>query len=183
MTENNQTTPPVDPSTLPDPEDITEADVGEAPPRPEGKKKRRFGGTHQQIRSAQKLYKFTAWLTGIFLLLLVVQMIVKYGFNRELFAGGTTEDGTEFVLGLYHEQAVVEGVNISLLILIVHGWLYVLYLLGCFRLWSMMRWGGVRLLAMAGGGVVPFLSFFVEKKVNRQVDEELAQHPEGILRY
>ena len=145
MTENNRTTPPVDPSTLPDPEDITEADVGQAPPA-RRQKKRRFGGTHRQIRSAQSLYKFTAWLTGIFLLLLVFQMIVKYGFGRELFAGGTTEDGTEFVLGLYHEQAVVEGVNISLLILIVHGWLYVLYLLGCFRLWSMMRWGGVRLL-------------------------------------
>src|SRR5690625_3743963 len=106
MTEKH-TPPPVDPSTLPDPEDITEADVGEAPPRPEGKKKRRFGGTHRQIRSAQNLYKFTAWLTGIFLLLLVVQMIVKYGFQRELFAGGTTEDGTEFVLGLYHEQAEI----------------------------------------------------------------------------
>lgn len=73
--------------------------------------------------------------------------------------------------------------NISLLILIVHGWLYVLYLLGCFRLWSMMRWGGVRLLAMAGGGVVPFLSFIVEKRVNRNVEEELAAHPEGVLRY
>ena len=140
MTDKHETTPPVDPATLPDPEDITEDDLGQAPPRPESKKKRRFGGTHRQIRSAQKLYKFTAWLTGIFLLLLVLQMIVKYGFGRELFAGGTTEDGTEFMLGLYHEQAVVEGVNISLIILIVHGWLYVLYLLACFRLWSMMRW-------------------------------------------
>ena len=78
---------------------------------------------------------------------------------------------------------VVEGINISLLVLIVHGWLYVLYLLACFRLWSMMRWGGVRLLAMAGGGVVPFLSFFVEKKVNRQAEVELATHPEAVLRY
>lgn len=175
--------PPVDPATLPDPEDITEADLPTAPPRPEGKKQRRFGGTHRQIRSAQKLYKFTSWLTGIFLLLLVVQMIVKYGFGYEMFAGGTTEDGTEFIVGLYHRDAVVEGINISLLVLIVHGWLYVLYLLGCFRLWSMMRWGGVRLLAMAGGGVVPFLSFIVEKKVNTQVNDELAAHPEAVLRY
>ena len=180
---HNKNTPPVDPTTLPDPEDITEADLGQAPPRPESTKKRRFGGTHRQIRSAMGLYKFTSWLTGIFLLLLVLQMIVKYGFQRELFAGGATEDGNEFVLGLFHEQAVVEGINISLLVLIVHGWLYVLYLLACFRLWSMMRWGGVRLLAMAGGGVVPFLSFFVEKKVNRQAEAELAAHPEGVLRY
>lgn len=181
MTQDN--TPPVDPDTLPDPEDITEADIGQAPPRPESQKKRRFGGTHRQIRGAQKLYKFTSWLTGIFLLLLVIQMIVKYGFGYEMFVGGITEDGTEFVLGFHHRDAVLEGINISLLVLIVHGWLYVLYLLSCFRLWSMIRWGGVRLLAMAGGGVVPFLSFFVEKKVNRQVDQELAAHPEAVLRY
>lgn len=181
MTEKQ--TPPVDPATLPNPEDITEADLGQAPPRPEGQKKRRFGGTHRQIRGAQRLYKFTAWITGIFLLLLVVQMIAKYGFGWELFAGGTTLEGTEFVLGFYHRDAVLEGINISLLVLIVHGWGYVLYLLGSFRLWSMMRWGGMRLLAMAGGGVVPFLSFIVEKQVNRQVEQELTQHPEKLLRY
>lgn len=179
----DKTQPPVDPSTLPNPEDITEADLGPAPPRPEAKKKRRFGGTHRQIRSAQRLYKFTAWLTGIFLLLLVAQMIVKYGFGYELFAGGTAEDGSEFVLGLYHEDAVLEGVNISLIVLIVHGWLYVAYLLGCFRLWAMMRWGGVRLLAMAGGGVVPFLSFFVETRVNQDVEREIAANPDAVLRY
>ncbi|GAA2043937.1 hypothetical protein GCM10009720_26010 [Yaniella flava] len=176
-------TPPVDPTTLPDPEDITEDDVGQAPPRPEGKKKRRFGGTHRQIRSAQRLYTVTAWFSGIFLLLLVVQMIVKYGFGYEMFAGGVAEDGTEFILGFYHQDAVLEGVNISLLILIIHGWGYVIYLLGCFRLWAMMRWGGIRLMAMAGGGVVPFLSFIVEKRVNKDVRRELAAHPEAVLRY
>ncbi|HIW47502.1 MAG TPA: DUF3817 domain-containing protein [Candidatus Yaniella excrementigallinarum] len=176
-------TPPVDPSTLPDPEDITEADLGQAPPRPEAKNKRRFGGTYRQIHSAQRLYKFTAWLTGIFLLLLVLQMIIKYGFGYEMFAAGTAEDGTEFIVGFYNREAVLDGVNISLLVLIVHGWLYVAYLLGCFRLWSMMRWGGMRLLAMAGGGVVPFLSFFVERRVNHQTDRELAEYPDAVLRY
>lgn len=181
MTDNPN--PPVDPRTLPDPEDITDDDIGAAPPRPEAQKKRRFGGTHRQIRSAQRLYKFTAWLTGIFLLLLVVQMIVKYGFGYEMFAGGTAEDGSEFIVGFYHRDSVLEGVNISLLVLIVHGWLYVAYLLGCFRLWAMMRWGGVRLLAMAGGGVVPFLSFIVEKRVNKEVERELVAHPEAVMRY
>src|SRR5699024_12304782 len=176
----NDQTPPADPTTLPDPEDITEADLGQAPPRPESKKQRRFGGTHRQIHGAQRLYKFTAWLTGIFLLLLVVQMIVKYGFGYEMFAGGTAEDGTEFIVGFYHRDAVLEGINISLLVLIVHGWLYVLYLLASFRLWSMMRWGGMRLLAMAGGGIVPFLSFIVEKQVNHQADRELREHPEKL---
>ena len=39
-TMTDKSNPPVDPSTLPDPEDITEDDLGQAPPRPEAKKKR-----------------------------------------------------------------------------------------------------------------------------------------------
>src|SRR5699024_1260030 len=182
-TMTDKSNPPVDPSTLPEQEDITEADLGQAPPRPEAKKKRRFGGTHRQIRGAQKQYKYTARLTDSFQLVLVLQMILQYGFGYELFAGGTAEDGTEFIVGLYHQDAVLEGVNISLIVLIVHGWLYVAYLLGCFRLWAMMRWGGLRLLSMAGGGVVPFLSFVVETRVNREVERELAAHPEATMRY
>src|SRR5699024_10498019 len=114
FTMTDKPTPPVDPSTLPDPEDITEADLGQAPPRPEAKNKRRFGGTYRQIHSAQRLYKFTAWLTGIFLLLLVLQMIIKYGFGYEMFAAGNAEDGTEFIVGFYNREAVLDGVNISL---------------------------------------------------------------------
>ena len=75
------------------------------------------------------------------------------------------------------------GVNLSLAILIAHGWMYVVYLLACFRLWSLMRWTPGRLLAMAGGGVVPFLSFVVERKVSGQVREELAQFPDAARRY
>src|SRR5699024_2179914 len=84
--------PPVYPSTQPAPEDITKADLGQALPRPEATNNRRFGGTYRQIHNAQRLYKFTAWLTGIFLLLLVLQMIIKYGFGYEMFAAGTAED-------------------------------------------------------------------------------------------
>ncbi|MFD8237503.1 hypothetical protein ACFV20_37265, partial [Streptomyces sp. NPDC059696] len=47
------------------------------PPRPK-KKKRRFGGTHAQIRTALAFYKVSSWVTGIFLLLLVAEMVMKY---------------------------------------------------------------------------------------------------------
>src|SRR5699024_12302651 len=94
-TMTDKSNPPVDPSTLPDPEDIAEADLGQAPPRPEAKKKRRSGGTHRQIRGAQKLYKLTAWLTGSVRLLLVLQMIVKYGLGDGLIEGGTTSAGQD----------------------------------------------------------------------------------------
>lgn len=93
--------PPIDPNTLPDPDQITEEDLPAAPPRPESVGKRRFGGTHKQIRGALTFYRICAYLTGILLLALVVEMILKYGFDLELFAGGTTFDGADNTLGLH----------------------------------------------------------------------------------
>ena len=113
----------VDPTSLPDPEDITEADLPEPPPRP-GRESRRFAGTQQQIRSATRFYVVCAWITGVMLLLLVAEMVFKYGLHQELFAGGTTVDGEPNVLGLHPEDSVTGGVNLSLLILIAHGWMY-----------------------------------------------------------
>lgn len=176
---------PVDPATLPDPEDITEADLPEAPPRPETQTEatRRFGGTHRQITGALTFYKITAWLTGIMLLLLVAEMVLKYAFGLELFASGVLMDNTENTLSFQNSDNITGAVNISLLVLIVHGWMYVIYLVACFRLWSLMRWAFPTLLAMAGGGVVPFLSFIVEMKVDKRTRQELAENPEGLRRY
>ena len=41
-----------------------------------GAKKRRFGGTQAQIRSALKFYKVMAYLTGAMLLLLIYRALV-----------------------------------------------------------------------------------------------------------
>ena len=173
---------PVDPASLPDPEDITEADLPEPPPRP-GRERRRFAGTRRQIGSAMRFYIVCAWITGIMLLLLVAEMVFKFGLHVELFAGGTTVDGVANTLSFQPTRSMSGGVNLSLFILIAHGWMYVVYLLACFRLWSLMRWSPMRLLAMAGGGVVPFLSFVVEKRMTRVVRAELEQHPEAVRRY
>jgi integral membrane protein len=67
-----------------------------------------------------------------------------------------------------------DGVNISLLILIAHGWFYVVYLFACFRLWSLMRWGFPRFILLALGGIVPLLSFIMETRVAREVKAYLA---------
>ena len=75
-------------------------------------------------------------------------------------------------------ESTGQGVNISLLILMIHGWFYVVYLLACFRVWSLMRWPFGRLLLLAGGGVVPFLSFFMEFFVVRDVRAYLATREE-----
>ncbi|WP_288819246.1 DUF3817 domain-containing protein [uncultured Micrococcus sp.] len=177
-----QNTEPVDPDALPDPEDITEDDLPPAPPRPD-RSRRRFGGTESQIRSAKRFFTVCAYITGVMLLLLVAEMVFKHGMGTELFAGGTTAEGEPNTLSLQPTKSVVGGVNLSIAVLIAHGWMYVVYLLAGFRLWTLMRWDAVKLFVMAGGGVVPFLSFVVEKRLGRQVEKELAEHPEAARRY
>ena len=73
--------------------------------------------------------------------------------------------------------------NLSIAVLVAHGWLYVLYLIADFRLWSLMRWPFTRFVLIALGGVIPFLSIILERKVHREVEAELAAHPEAAKRY
>ncbi len=145
-----------------------------------------------QIRSAITFYRVMSWVTGIFLLLLVAEMVLKYSPTHvEIFAFGASGPlALEAVVpgagcqwyslflpgGMGCEiTSLGEGVNISLAILIVHGWIYVVYLLASFRLWSLLRWPFKRLFAMALGGVVPFLSFFVERPLHRAALADLGR--------
>ena len=146
-------------------------------------KVRRFAGTPAQIRSAATFYKVLAYATGVMLLLLCAEMIVKYFWHLELFIGGTLLDGSSNAVSLVNRADITDGVNLSLAILIIHGWMYVIYLLADFRLWSLMRWPFSRFITIALGGVVPLLSFFMEKKVHGEVDAELASHPQAAKRY
>ena len=123
-----------------------------------------------QIRGALKFYRVFAYVTGTMLLLLVLEMILKYTpIHREIELGGT-----QGFLALVPVGAV-RATNLSTGILIAHGWLYVVYLFSNFRLWSYMRWPFSRFIQLALGGVVPFLSFIVEHFITRRVDHELAE--------
>ncbi|GAA3697684.1 hypothetical protein GCM10022377_08240 [Zhihengliuella alba] len=144
---------------------------------------RRLGGTDAQIRNAAGWFKIAAYITGVFLLLLVVEMTAKYGFGVELVAGGTLADGSSHAFGFVPVDSYAGGFNVTLAIQIAHGWMYVLYLLCDFRLWMLMRWKFTRFLFIALGGVVPFLSFIVEKRVHRSVEEEVATNPQAVKRY
>ncbi|WP_422933820.1 DUF3817 domain-containing protein [Sinomonas sp. P47F7] len=147
---------------------------------------RRFGGTVAQIRSALGFYKVMAYATGSMLLLLCVEMVLRYGFGKFIFAGGSDAfTGKPFAFGFADADpaGVVGGFNVSITILIVHGWMYVLYLISNFRLWSLMRWPFLRFILMALGGVVPFLSFIVERRMHAEVERELVAHPDAGQRY
>lgn len=123
-----------------------------------------------QIRTALGLYRVMAWITGVFLLLLVIEMILKYAMLVEIEAFGPNG-----VLALVPTDTVT-AVNLSTGILIVHGWLYVVYLFSNFRLWTLLRWPFTRFLLMAAGGVVPFLSFIVEHFITRIARADIARH-------
>lgn len=80
-----------------------------------------------------------AFVTGTMLLVLCLEMVLKYGFN----------DGQP-VLGTW--------------VAILHGWIYVVYAAAVLNLWSTMRWGFGRIVALIAGGVVPVLSFVMERR-------------------
>ncbi|MBP2413414.1 integral membrane protein [Arthrobacter stackebrandtii] len=169
-----------------EPKNTESSTAPEAPAQPGAKAapKRRFGGTPAQILSALKFYKYLAYATGVMLLLLVVELIFRYGFGSVLVAGGTdTVTGAAHGFGLAPIHSVTGGVNLSTMVLIIHGWMYVVYLISDFRLWTLMRWPFSRLVLIALGGVVPFLSFFVEAKVHKEVLAEVAANPKAGKRY
>lgn len=130
------------------------------------------------INNALKVYRVCSYITGTFLLLLVVEMVLKYVFFFEVELGGP---GGFLSLVNYFpslgKSPGLTGVNLSIGILIIHGWFYVVYLLADFTLWSRMRWPFAMFLLIALGGVVPFLSFIAEHFVAKRARRELAELP------
>lgn len=129
------------------------------------------------IRGALKFYQIASIITGVMLLLLVAEMVLKYTPIRlELFVGGS--GGAVWfapvVEGPDGLESTGDGLNVSLSILVAHGWFYVVYLFACFRMWSLMRWPFLRFIMLALGGVVPLLSFIMEAIVARDVKAYLA---------
>ena len=130
------------------------------------------------IESALRVYRVCAYITGTFLLLLVVEMVLKYFFDYEIQLGGSS--GFLGLVNFYPstgQAPQMTGVNLSVGILIIHGWFYVVYLLADFTLWSRMRWPFGMFLLIAAGGVLPFLSFIAEHFVAKRAHRELAELP------
>ncbi|MDN5559169.1 MAG: DUF3817 domain-containing protein [Ruaniaceae bacterium] len=101
-------------------------------------------------RSAFSRYRIMAFVTGGFLLLLVLEMVLKYVFQL----GGVGANGEALpVLGTW--------------IAIVHGWIYAIYAITVFQLWLKMRWSFGKLVLLIAGGVVPVLSFVMEARAHK----------------
>lgn len=98
----------------------------------------------EQIRSALFRYRLLAWITGVWLLMLVAEMIAKYGFDVDGFGW----------------------------VGIAHGWIYFVYLICTVDLSIKVRWPWQKLLATAVAGTIPFLSFWFEHIRTIEVKKE-----------
>jgi len=97
----------------------------------------------EKARAAVGRYRVMAWVTGVMLLVLCVEIVLRYVVQ----VGPDVRTWIAWI-----PQA--------------HGFVYIVYLASVLDLWSKMRWGYGRLAAMVLGGVVPALSFVVERRVH-----------------
>ncbi|MEV0150592.1 MULTISPECIES: DUF3817 domain-containing protein [unclassified Nonomuraea] len=102
------------------------------------------------MESALKPFRVLAYCVGVMLLILCAAMVLRYGFG-------------------------IEG--ISKFVAPVHGFLYMIYLVAVMNLGMKARWGWPYMLGIMLGGTVPFLSFFVERRVTHRVHAQLAAAP------
>jgi cytochrome c oxidase subunit IV len=129
------------------------------------------------IRGVLKYFKVTSYITGIFLILIMVLWGIRLTIQADLWLGGPDNF---LQLAYYSVDSSGEkigfptsGIDITVISLIVHGWLYVAYLFGDFRLWTLMRWSFFRFLLIALGGIIPLLSFFTERHYTKVAEAEL----------
>ncbi|MEV0619415.1 DUF3817 domain-containing protein [Nonomuraea sp. NPDC050404] len=94
------------------------------------------------MQSALKPFRALAYVVGVMLLVLCVGMVLRYGFGQP---------------------------ELSKIIAPIHGGLYMLYLVAVMNLGMRARWAWPYMLGVMLGGTVPFLSFYVERRVTRRV--------------
>ncbi|GIG30284.1 DUF3817 domain-containing protein [Cellulomonas marina] len=121
------------------------------PSRPSAPVTTRAARFASRAEGALKRYRVMAWITGVMLLLLCVEMLLRYG------------------VGMSEER-----LGVFTLVPFVHGWIYVVYLATVLDLWSVMRWRWSRLITLVLAGVVPVLSFVVERRVHAEGEARLA---------
>ena len=117
-------------------------------PRPDTRKPDPGG----KIKSALTRYRVIAWVTGMWLLVLTVEMIYKYLILE------SSSDAPDWFT--YIGQA--------------HGLFYIFYLFMTLDLAIKARWKASRTLLTALAGTVPFLSFYAENVRTRNVRAEYA---------
>jgi integral membrane protein len=95
---------------------------------------------------ALTFFKVMAFIVGIGLLLLVLEVILHYGFDNDALS--------------WWPQP--------------HGFIYLVYVVATANLGFKVGWGLGRMVLVMLAGVVPFLSFWAERRVAAEVEGKLA---------
>ena len=97
----------------------------------------------ETIRKALLGYRVLAWTTGIWLIALCYEMVMKYVFD-------------------------VEGLN---WIAVVHGWVYFVYLLFTANLAVKVRWPIGKTIGVLLAGTVPLVGIIVEQIQTKDIKQ------------
>ena len=100
-------------------------------------------------RKALTFFKVMAFIVGIGLLILVVELVLEYG---------TSMKGEQNPLHWWPQP---------------HGFIYMIYLVATANLGFKVGWSLPKMVGVMLAGCVPFLSFWVERKVAGEVEGRL----------
>ncbi|WP_437179132.1 DUF3817 domain-containing protein [Phycicoccus avicenniae] len=101
------------------------------------------------VRPRLAFFKVMAFVVGVGLLVLVVELFLSYGMGLE---------GSDNPLYWWPQP---------------HGFIYMVYLVAVAVLGFKVGWSLTRMVLVMLAGCVPFLSFWVERRVAREVEVEL----------
>jgi integral membrane protein len=105
------------------------------------------------IEGALQRYKLMAYIVGTGLIILV-------------FIGIPLQYGAHFAL-------------VEKIVGTAHGFLYIIYLIAALDLARRARFTLLQMAAMIGAGLLPFLAFIIERRVERRVKEVLLERQQG----
>lgn len=97
--------------------------------------------SREAIRTRLLAFRVMAYVTGVFLLLLVTSMVLKYGFGEDALAWSAY----------------------------AHGWLYMIYLVTVLLLGAAVRWTPGRMVLVMLAGTIPVMSFVAERTITREL--------------
>ena len=100
-------------------------------------------------------YRILALVVGVLLVALAVGMVGKYGLT----------EGTE---------AQHLGEQVTSVVALVHGWIYIVYVVVAFVLSRRAGWSLGFLVVLLVAGLIPVMIFFVEHRVMQKLRAEHA---------
>lgn len=107
----------------------------------------------RRVKGALTRYSVLAYITGLFLLFLCVEMVLKY---------------------LIFPPLDIEEPGWFSVVAIIHGWIFLVYCATCLDLGVKARWVPAKWVTTILAGVVPVLSFVLERRRRDEVIETFA---------